>query len=284
MPLDLIDLTQVTEDYLKISGLRSEVLQPPCYSDEDILCKQVICVPLIMCILSWHFVNFVSWDTDDDRFAVAVRNLAIHGASVCGFTASTSNRFARYEATLLRRATATPNNGFLWRHHRSISLEALAPHLAPSAIFALQRLPMSPNVHGTWGIAHLLALEPISMSPETIGVPYFWIALQGIGLLNCPVTRDSFHCGALPHVEALETVPLSDQDQRLHDGPTCQCRHIELAAAQRTMSVADLIISPNTVQSLQSRCRSIIINSCQGHGAVPAIKHLPLPGPMIEYL
>ena len=55
MTLDLVDLTQVTEDYLKISGLRCEVLQLPCYSDEDILHKQVICVHRIMYTLSWHY-------------------------------------------------------------------------------------------------------------------------------------------------------------------------------------------------------------------------------------
>ena len=278
--LDLRGLGEATLDFFKIPGLRSKFLQLPCYSEEDILRKQAICVCLLLYTVDVLCLNPGSSVRNIEMFSEAIRELVRHGASVCGFTSSTSKRFvARHRETVLSRITPPPHKAGRLGIFLISSSFPLIWLLAPCAIWYIRA---EPDLSGRCDMRYPLEFD--SSSPETIGLSYFLLALQRIESLDHPVIRELYHCGALPHVKSLESVPFSERDNRIHDGPRCQCEDIELSAVQRKMSVTDLLLQPNIVPTLQATCRNTIINSCQGHGVVPAIKLLPLPGRVIEYL
>ena len=286
--LNLEDLERVTSDCITISGLRSKVLQLPCHSEEDIVLKQAICVWLLLYAAgsdSWYpiFHSGESGDIKNDGLTLLIRDLVRHGASVCGFTRSASSRFvARYVEIIRRQAPASANKlGDPLQSCHAVPAKTLLPALlAPCAGLPLHtQLTNGPY---PWDMDY----PPVDdvTSQATFGMSYFWTALEGERSLDRPVIQELFHCGALPHVKSLESVPFSKWDYRLHDGPTCLCEGVDLSAAQRKMSVAELLTQPNLVQSLQATCRSTVLNSCQGHGVVPAVLKLPLPPKITDYL
>ena len=280
------DFDRGTENYLTISGLTSKVLQLRCYSEEDIIRKQAICVWLLLYVIGFDFFYpiFLLKNIKIDGLAPLIRDLVRHGASVCGFTHSTSSRFvARYWEIFSTRASAAPSN---LKDPFPSTYEVPADTLLPTLLAPCAGLSLFTELKMydpyPWHMEYLPVDD--ARSPPWFGLSYFWAALEGEKSLYKPVIQELFHCGALPHVKSLECVPYSEWDYKIHDGPTCQCKGVDLSAAQRKMSVAELLTPPYFVQSLQATCRSIILNSCQGHGVVPAVLKLPLSPKIIDYL
>ena len=282
---DLGELEGVT-GYLKSL---SNVLQFPCYSEEDIICKQSICVRVLLFItghMDWYW-TLCFWDRNGSMFASIIRDMVRHGVPICGSNASVSSRLAARYQKSARRTPVPPDQGrclFLhFRHFRAAPSKYVLPTLLARCANMHAQTPLTiPDAFALWDTDRSPAWA--SMSPATFGSAYFWSFLDVTRSLDNGVIQELFHCGALPGIKTLECVPFSNQDKSLHDGPTCQCAGIELSAAQRRVSVNHLLLLPNIVPSLQASCRTNIINSCQGHGVVHPIKKLPLPGQMIEYL
>ena len=272
----------VLQDLVLSMALRP-FLKLPCHSEEDILHKQTLCTAMLMDTLLWY------WDACHlgliwlRRLPAAIRDLVRHGALVCGLTVASRRYMAHRQSNFLWRdgvgclyPSALPRPGEI-----PSSREVLPALLASCASFHFQ-LPSRSTASNRFDVEYP-ADTGSRMSQVTLGMPCFWITLAKAQSLDDPVIRELFRCGALPHVTSLECVPFSASDQKLHDGPTCQCEGVELSAQQRNMSVIYLLTA-NAVSSLQARCRAIIIKSCQGHGVVPAIRRLPLPSKVIDYL
>ena len=280
-PVTEEDSRKVISHFARIPGLWTKVLELPCHSEEDIIRKQAICVELLL-----YIVRFEGWrrvlgyrDRTDHEVDVIIRNLVRHGASACGFTASTSTRFvANYWKTFLRREKPTMYDDPLI----GVSAASSGDLFARCAHLQQQRTATPPNGHHPWYMEY--PPERGTMTSAAVDMAYIWTGLQETRSIENPAIRELFHCGALPHVKSLECVPFSTRDNRIHDGPTCQCDGIELSAMQRKMSIAELFQPPSIVSSLQAACRTTIINSCQGHGVVPAIRQLPIPSQLIEYM
>ena len=265
---------------LMLSEQSGSFLSIPCHSEEDIVHKQAVCVGMLYEIISqWRSNMFL---LEGAQPATIVRDLVKHGANACGFMtlASTKKFIARYRKIVLRQSREVAFYQRSTAHSDIPSCCEFRVILAGCARFRFQGLPAS--FPSAYDVAYPAGR---SWTPQvTFAMPFFWTGLYKTRSLDNPIIRELFHCGALPHVKSLESVPFSASDRRLHNGPTCRCEGVELSAQQRAMSITDLILPPNLVQSLQASCRATIIHSCQWHGVDPAIRKLPLPPNVIEYL
>ena len=296
--------SDVAKEYSAIHDLMAmpssrSFLEFPCRSTEDVIHKQTICVRMLVHIIRyWPRSLWSTYNGEHSWIAEIIRDLVRHGAFAYGFTTvSASRKFITHH----RNSFAQHNSAaYLQRHSftRHVSQALACDYVLPSRLVfsallarcaSLQLQPPSgiSTVPGPFDMEYppysgRMPLTEPEHPQVPFGTPYFWLSLGTAQSLDCPILRELFHCGALPHVESLETVPFSASDQKLHDGPTCQCEGVELSAVQRKMSVIDL--TSRTVPSLQSSCRATILNSCQGHGVVPAVNKLSFPRKVIDYL
>ena len=255
-------------------------LQLPCFTEEDIVRKQTICVRMLVHVIQWWHSTCQSL-LDSGWLATTIKDLVRHGAMVCGVSDVESRRFLAHQSLLCGTELIVPAKKFAPPDYVAPSSRVFPKLLAPCAS-SHPLLPSTTSVPYSCDI--LYPPEGNWKREAAFGMPYFWLGLEATRSIESPVVQELFNCGALPHVEVLDSVPFSARPKKLHDGPTCQCEGVELSAAQQKMSVADLFIPPNIVPTLQASCRSTIRDCCHGHGVIPAIRRLPLPQKMIEYL
>ena len=230
-------------------------LEFPCHSKEEVEHKQTICVRLLT-----YITRVSSSVSSSDRIYDLVRDLVRHGGHICGFPAVTSRAQLRQPVAKVNLPGGGPQ---ITRNQLPFELpssRSMLSFLAPCARICIL----------------------VTVTTQ-LDMQHFWAGLSESESVTNPVVQALFDCGGLPHVRSLQCLPLSPSDQKLHDGPTCQCTGVELSDVQRERSVTDLF-RVNTIPSLQAVCRSTILSSCQGHGVVPALMKLKLPAPLLDYL
>eukprot|EP00117_Sycon_ciliatum_P022797 scpid66963/ scgid19555/ len=99
--------------------------------------------------------------------------------------------------------------------------------------------------------------------------------------LEDPVVQLLVKHGGIPGLSTADEIPLVDG--YLHDGPSCQC-DVELSAAQRAVSVLDVVNPSRRPKPLSYLCRAAIIEACQGFDRVKSIHSLGLPPILTSFL
>eukprot|EP00117_Sycon_ciliatum_P010344 scpid59403/ scgid12276/ len=114
------------------------------------------------------------------------------------------------------------------------------------------------------------------------GIPPVVDRLRYVRSAEDPVVQLLVKHGGLPGMTStVDEIPFVDGS--LHDGPSCQC-DVELSAAQRKVSLFDVLTPHSKPKTLVHLCRSAIIEACHGHGVVKAIQSLDLPPVLMDYL
>ena len=270
------------------------ILNLPCHSEEEIRCKQTFCIQLLHHIAQVPLSSYLlptsttASDSSSLRIGELVRDLLRHGASPWGWLGASGRELSQQWQQCSKRMCGYSCESL--RLH--IDKIVTSARTNPSAIHleydarALQAGTCFCQLHPSVPAYSENAEEEIRqiIVPCIDNFPFWTRLAHTAAAAHCDdVLKVLFDAGACRQIPSLSCLPLSSSPLRLHDGPSCTCEDVNLLPEQRAIPVGKLFNS-NVVLFLQEACRARIIASCHWHGVVPAIRKLPLPPALIDYL
>eukprot|EP00117_Sycon_ciliatum_P014431 scpid70307/ scgid14690/ len=270
------------------------LLNMPCFTDDERICKQFCCSLVLKSLCSGSaFLHYLRHHTlkgpiDAEELADVVRHVLHAGAHPAGL--SISEGAALCTAWLkIEKARAARLRLRSVRFRKPVTRTSWPPRFINHGRFPVDSVAAPCLTEETREKVYD-RMPPVECLDAAAAQACFGYGVAPVvdRLLAVKTTEDAVvqllikHDG-LPHVtKRADELPLVDG--YLHDGPSCQCA-VELSPAQRKVSVLDLVRSyePQT-RRLTSLCRSTVANACREYGVSKAIHCLNLPPLLVNYL
>eukprot|EP00117_Sycon_ciliatum_P048319 scpid44974/ scgid34413/ len=251
----------------------STVLDTPCYSNAEKICKMLCCAKVLANLC-------MDLESETSRLEAIIRHILQVGTNPAGLPVSKAdalyrkwwklkenNAVSRYVLRSFIRQGAW--NQLLME----AQTEPVDSRLAPCVTQQMRvHIPMT-----------LQAYEPRYWHQATDRndvAPAMSRVLRKRSA-DDPIVHLLIRYGGIPGISESHEIPLVGGN--LHDGPTCQCA-VELSAAQRATNVCDLFMPARQAKSLSYQCRAAILEMCQGFERLESIQSLGLPPRLVNYL
>ena len=268
--------------------IRRSLLVMPCFTDAERICKQ-FCCSLIMrsfCSNSECVKDFEGKEVmNPTELTAIVRHLLQEGAEPAGLSVSNADALCkawlRVENAEAEMRGTHPVKFESRQEVRFLNAVGLRP-MSPVEVLA-----SCVNEATRQRVRELLPPIAIYLSATSAagyfsyGTPPVVDRLLLTRSVKDPMVKLLVEHGGLPGISTVDDIPFVEG--YLHDGPSCQC-DVELTAAQRNVSLFDILTPQPKPKSLARLCRSAIIEACHGRGVVKTIKSLQLPPRLLNFL
>eukprot|EP00117_Sycon_ciliatum_P036620 scpid60760/ scgid27543/ len=274
-----------------------KLLATPCFTKDELVCKKFVCALMLqrMVLLQCLDRDPNNEETPEEiqKYVTVIRCLIQHGANPSGLSALEAGKLCHDWLQVKQREMQCRNvrhQPFSFENRGDpVWLERLGdssafPVLANCVDAQTMVRPYFPQRYRYW---HIVAEDArtyfsYAVPPAVCRIlnwePYF----EENGDAYDELVKLLVDQGGIPGIQSTHEIPFAGG--RLHNGPSCQCDGVVLSAAQRRVSVKDLVRPAPQPRSLLHLCRSAVINACQWYGPVAAIAKLDLPPLLRSFL